>query len=192
MLPLLGPSGTRIWDRFGSCLRNHSEDSSVDVWEPPLTGWGRRGPRNDVDTYRSTTYRVPAHGDCLLRNEFVPIAPFGAMKWVYIFGMLVSLLMAALIFLQFPIIKVTTQTAMNNIETRYLASPLSDSNMSDYIANSRSILGNENETRMALNNARHFGLGVCLVLFIQSIAGLVLVTRRKTAEECDRARRTGS
>jgi hypothetical protein len=110
------------------------------------------------------------------------------MKWLYIFGILVSLLMAALIFLQFPIIKVTTQTAVNNIETRYLASGLSDSNMSDYIANSRFILGNENDTRMALNNARHFGLAVCFVLFIQSVASLALVTRRKKAEVSDRAK----
>jgi hypothetical protein len=63
-----------------------------------------------------------------------------------------------------------------------LRQDLTDQNAAQYQQAKRWILWNEHQVRGRLASAQHLGLGVCLVLLIQSVIGLRHENRRTSAE----------
>jgi hypothetical protein len=104
------------------------------------------------------------------------------MKVLHVIGFWLSLALGLLIIIQVPIIKFQTAKAVEVIEGHYLRQDLTNQDLSGYQSAKRNILWNDNQLRQRLASARHLGLGVCLVLFIQSVAGLVRENKRKGAE----------
>ena len=107
------------------------------------------------------------------------------MKWLYGFGIVVSLFLGFFILCQFPIMKVRTPMAMANIEQRFLRQDLSMEDKKSYEFEKMWILGNQSSALLALDRARGLGFAVCLVLLVTSIAGLVCESRRAKAEPSD-------
>lgn len=108
--------------------------------------------------------------------------PFGDMKLVYMICLWLSLSLGLLIVIQVPIIKLSTTRAVKMIEDGYLRHDLTEQETAKYQWFKGWILGNENQYRNRLASARYLGLGVCLVLLIQSVIGLRHENKRMRAE----------
>ena len=104
------------------------------------------------------------------------------MKLLHIICFWLSVSLGLLIFIQIPIIKFSTPSAVKLIEDHCLRKDLTDQDTAKYQWAKRWILFNENQCRGRLGSARHLGLGVCLVLLIQSVVGLRHERNRISAE----------
>ena len=104
------------------------------------------------------------------------------MKLLHIICFWLSVSLGLLIFIQIPIIKLSTPSAAKLIEDHCLRKDLTDQDTAQYQWAKRWILFNENQCRGRLDSARHLGLGVCLVLLIQSVVGLRHERNRTIAE----------
>ena len=115
------------------------------------------------------------------------------MKLLHIICFWLSVSLGLLIFIQIPIIKFSTPNAVKLIEDHCLPKDLTDPDTAQYQWARRWILFNENQCRGRLDSARHLGLGVCLVLLIQSVVGLRHERSRTSAEqECEVGSAPGS
>ena len=95
----------------------------------------------------------------------------GVMKFAYIISIVFSLAIALVISAQFPVTKVSTQSAVEMI-SRHLPPDMSSNDKLRFEVAERSILLNHSVASECLQKAKQAGLGVCLVLFALSLAGL--------------------
>ena len=103
------------------------------------------------------------------------------MKWLYGFGIFVSVFGAFFIFCMMPLTKQSTPHAISNIEERFLRHDLTAEDEKSYEFTKKFILNNQSSALTALDRVRHTGLAVCLVLLVTSIAGLADESRGKKA-----------
>ncbi len=113
------------------------------------------------------------------------------MKLLYGYSIVLSLVGGFFILIQFPIYKLPTPLAVADIEHRFLRQDMNEQDKSSYSFDKRWILGNQTNTWDALQRAKLSGLGLCLLLFIQSFIGLVYENKKKRAEPIDEPNRLG-
>ena len=126
-----------------------------------------------INYYRQVTWQDSiSRRDALYCVQYDAYYLFGEMKLLHIICFWLSVSLGLLIFIQIPIIKLSTPNAVKLIEDHCLRKDLTDQDTAKYQWAKRWILFNENQCRRRLGSARHLGLGVCLVLLIQSVVGL--------------------
>ncbi len=100
------------------------------------------------------------------------------MKLLHTLCIWVAVCLGFLIFIQEPIVKLTTKKAMSAIEVSYLRQDMTDADKAHYQQLKAALLANRDIAHSRLAAARCLGFGVCLVLFIQSVVGLRRESRR--------------
>lgn len=94
--------------------------------------------------------------------------------------------MGGLLFVYVPltaITKIPTKNALALIEDRWLQQDLTDADKAQFQQAKNAVLGNQRAAGRSMAVARRLGLGVCLVLLIQSVAGLRHENRQTQAKD---------
>jgi len=146
------------------------------------TGWLQLNA-NEAGNQQLTPKRT-VEGLGLDKRLAVAESGLGTMKLLHIICFWLSLLFALLIFVQLPFIKLGTRSAMQAIETHCLRQDLTNQETASHHWQfaKRAILANDNQYRARLDSARYLGLGVCLVLLVQSVIELRHGNKRIGAE----------
>lgn len=100
------------------------------------------------------------------------------MRLVYGFGILASVVLGFFIVASAPATKMSTSSALEEIERKYLRQDLSADDKRNLNFLSGWIEHNEKGSRVVLRSVRLLGCGACSVLFIQSFIGLASACRR--------------